>query len=92
MPFAEDFRPIYVEIIKPVVEQFGLTCVRADDLYGSKAIIEDIWKFINEAKIIIADLTGKNRRFFRFCVSGDNQPLHLERRFDYATDSTRTAR
>lgn len=64
MPFAERFRPIYNEIIKPVVEQFGLTCVRADDLYGSKAIIEDIWKLINEAKIIIADVTGKNPNVF----------------------------
>lgn len=64
MPFAEEFRPIYDEIVKPVVEQFGLNCVRADDLYGSKAIIEDIWKLINEAKIIIADVTGKNANVF----------------------------
>lgn len=64
MPFAEEFRPIYDEIIKPVVEQFGLMCVRADDLYGSKAIIEDIWKLINEAKVIIADVTRKNANVF----------------------------
>jgi len=64
MPFAEEFRPIYNEIIKPVVERFGLTCIRADDLYGSKAIIEDIWKLVNEAKIIIADVTGKNPNVF----------------------------
>lgn len=64
MPFAEDFRPIYNEIIKPVVEKFGLKCIRADDLYGSKAIIEDIWKLVNEAKIIIADVTGKNPNVF----------------------------
>jgi ATP-dependent protease La (LON) substrate-binding domain len=64
MPFAEMFRPIYDEIVKPVVEQFGLKCIRADDLYGSKAIIEDIWRLINEAKIIIADVTGKNPNVF----------------------------
>jgi hypothetical protein len=64
MPFAEEFRPIYNEIIKPVVERFGLTCIRADDLYGSKAIIEDIWRLVNEAKIIIADVTGKNPNVF----------------------------
>jgi hypothetical protein len=64
MPFAEEFRPIYNEIIKPVVERFGLTSIRADDLYGTKAIIEDIWKLINEAKIIIADATGKNPNVF----------------------------
>lgn len=64
MPFAEEFRPIYIEIIKPIVEGFGLTCIRADDLYGSKTIIEDVWKLINEAKIIIADVTGKNANVF----------------------------
>jgi len=31
-------------------------------------------------------------RLSRFCVSGDNQPFRLERRPDYATDPTRTAR
>lgn len=64
MPFSEGFRPIYTDIIKPVVEQFGITCVRADDLYGPKAIIEDIWKLINEAKVVIADVTGKNANVF----------------------------
>jgi hypothetical protein len=64
MPFKEEFRPIYSEIIKPVAEQFGLDCVRADDLYSTKAIMEDVWKLINEAKIIVADLTGKNPNVF----------------------------
>lgn len=64
MPFAEKFEPIYNEIVKPVVEQFGLTCVRADNLYRSKPIMEDIWKFLNEARIVIADVTGKNPNVF----------------------------
>ena len=64
MPFAERFDPIYSEIIKPVVEQFGLMCIRADNLYHSKPIMEDIWKFLNEARIVIADVTGKNPNVF----------------------------
>lgn len=64
MPFADKFDPIYSEIVKPVVEQFGLTCVRADNLYRSKPIMEDIWKFINEARIVIADVTGTNSNVF----------------------------
>jgi hypothetical protein len=47
-----------------VAEQFGLTCLRADDLYSSNVIMEDIWKLINEAKLIIADVTGKNANVF----------------------------
>lgn len=64
MPYAERFRPMYTEIIKPVVEQCGITCIRADDLYSPKAIMEDIWKLINEAKVVIADVTGKNPNVF----------------------------
>jgi ATP-dependent Lon protease, bacterial type len=64
MPFAEKFRPVYTEIIKPVVEQLGLKCIRADDIYGPKAIIEDIWRLVNEASIIIADVTEKNPNVF----------------------------
>jgi hypothetical protein len=57
-------RILLSEIVKPVVEQFGLTCVRADNLYYSKPIMEDIWKFLNEARIVIADVTGKNPNVF----------------------------
>jgi hypothetical protein len=64
MPFHERFRPIYDEVIKPVVKAGGLQCVRADDLYGAKPIVEDIWRSLNEARLVIADLSGKNPNVF----------------------------
>lgn len=60
MPFAEDLTRIYTSIIKPTVEATGLVCRRADDFKTNKAIIQDIWKEICEARIVIADLTDLN--------------------------------
>lgn len=63
-PFSEPFDAIYNDHVKPVVEGLNLRCNRADNIYDNRPIIEDIWKSINEAKIIIAELTGKNPNVF----------------------------
>lgn len=64
-PFSEPFNTIYTDHIKPAVESFNnMKCLRADNIYDNRPIIEDIWKNINEAKIIIAELTGRNPNVF----------------------------
>lgn len=60
MPFKDELNAVYNTIIKPTVESMGLVCHRADDYKTNKAIIQDIWKAICEAKIVIADLTNLN--------------------------------
>lgn len=62
MPFADELTEIYTTFIKPTVEssQFSLVCRRADDIKSNRAIVQDIWKSICEARIIIADITGLN--------------------------------
>lgn len=62
MPFTEPLTEIYQSLIKPTVEnpRFGLVCKRADDIKSNRAIIQDIWKSICEARIIIADMTNLN--------------------------------
>jgi hypothetical protein len=60
MPFKDELTEVYNTIIKPAVESMGLVCHRADDYKTNKAIIQDIWKAICEAKIVIADLTNLN--------------------------------
>ena len=64
MPFDEKFTPIYENIIKTVVESAGLECKRADEIFGIKPIIEDIWEYIQKARILIADLTRRNPNVF----------------------------
>lgn len=62
MPFRDELTEIYNTLVKPTIEQeqFGLVCKRADDIKSNRAIIQDIWKSICEARMIIADLTGLN--------------------------------
>jgi hypothetical protein len=62
MPFTDELTEIYNAFIKPTVElaEFNLVCRRADDIKSNKAIIQDIWKSICEARLVIADLSGLN--------------------------------
>jgi hypothetical protein len=64
MPFKTDLNPVYTDHIKKVLEALEMTCRRADDIFSNAPIIEDIWESINQARIIIADLTGKNPNVF----------------------------
>ncbi|MBA2858653.1 hypothetical protein HNP93_001354 [Methanococcus maripaludis] len=64
-PFSEPFNKICKDYIKPIVESFeNMRGIRADDIYNNEPIIEDIWKSINESRIIIAELTGRNPNVF----------------------------
>lgn len=64
-PFEESFNTIYRDHIKPSIEDIeNLNCLRADDIYDNRPIIEDIWQHINEARILISELTGRNANVF----------------------------
>jgi|CXWL01.1.fsa_nt_gi hypothetical protein len=60
MPFQKTFFQVFEDHILKVSKKFKLICEKADDIYSTKAIMDDIWKSINRAKIIIADLSEKN--------------------------------
>ena len=65
LPFDEPYNTIYSDHIKPSIESIdGLSCLRADDIYDNRPIIEDIWRCTNEARIIISELTGRNANVF----------------------------
>ena len=64
-PFHEPFNTIYTDHISPSVESIhGLRCLRADDIYDNRPIMEDIWRFTNEARLLVAELTGRNPNVF----------------------------
>jgi hypothetical protein len=64
-PFSEPYNTIFTDHIKPTIEKINnFLCIRADNIYDNKPIIEDIWKNINESLIIIAELTGRNPNVF----------------------------
>ncbi|HEX8391799.1 MAG TPA: hypothetical protein VF665_05500 [Longimicrobium sp.] len=60
MPFTDALTSVYEHGIKPAVEQMGMQCKRADELYTTQGILGDVWEAIQSAEIVIADLTGKN--------------------------------
>ena len=64
MQFTDAFDALYRDVIKPTCEKFGLTAVRADDIHKSGLIIDDIARSIEEASVIIADLTVDNPNVF----------------------------
>lgn len=59
-PFGQPFDEYYEKIYKPAIEQADLQAVRADEIYGTGAIIEDIFDQIVSAKMVICEATGKN--------------------------------
>jgi hypothetical protein len=61
MPFAEPLGGYYAAIYQPAIKKTGLTAVRADtDIFGTGKIIDQIWAGINRAKVLVAELTGRN--------------------------------
>lgn len=64
MPFDDELQAIYHDHIRLVVESKGLSCLRADEVVGTGPITRDIWEKTNRARVIIADLTGKNPNVF----------------------------
>jgi hypothetical protein len=66
MPYSpKKLTDIYERYVKqPIVDELGLKCVRADDLYRSTPIMRDVWVQINRARIIVAELTDKNANVF----------------------------
>lgn len=65
MPFSNDVaNSNYEHSIRPICEHFELEVRRADEIFSTNPIYEDIVKEIQDASIIIVDITGKNPNVF----------------------------
>lgn len=60
MEYKPPYIDIYDTLIKPTVESEGFRCLKANDIYSTEPVIEDIWANINKASLIIADITSNN--------------------------------
>jgi hypothetical protein len=61
MPFAAPQGGYYTTLYEPAIKKAGLTPVRADtDIFGTGKIIDQIWSGINKARVLVAELTGRN--------------------------------
>lgn len=60
MQFSEPYNELYTDVIKKITNEFGIEAIRADETYSAGLIIADIIKYIEESKIIIADISSAN--------------------------------
>lgn len=59
-PFSDPFNQIYADHIVGIVCSMGHTISRADQIFGTQPIIEDIWEQIYSCEYVLADVTGRN--------------------------------
>ena len=61
MPFADPIGGYYTTVYQPAIERAKLKPVRADaEIFGTGKIIDQIWKGIQAARVLVAELTGRN--------------------------------
>jgi hypothetical protein len=64
-PFGGTLGGYYDSIFRPAIEQAGLAAVRADaEIFGTGKIMDQIWRGIRAAKVLVAELTSKNPNVF----------------------------
>jgi hypothetical protein len=59
-PFGDPFDEYYEKIYKPAIAKADLQSVRGDEVYGTGAVIDDIFAQISAASVVLCDVTGKN--------------------------------
>jgi len=64
MPFRSKWSNyIYNELLKPIISEKGLTAQRADEMMG-RNVLQDIWKAIYAARLVIAEITEHNANVY----------------------------
>jgi len=64
MPFGGWLDDYYQSVYSPAIVAADLEPHRADDLFRPSTIVNDIWTYTKRAKVLLADLTGKNPNVF----------------------------
>jgi len=64
MPFGSWFDRYYQEIYVPAIREAGFEPIRADELFSTGSVMEQIWEQIEKAKLLLADVSGKNPNVF----------------------------
>lgn len=59
-PFGDPFDDYYAKIYKPAIEGANLEAERGDEVYGTGAIIDDIFNSIIDSVVVLCEVTGKN--------------------------------
>jgi hypothetical protein len=60
MQFSAPYNELYDSVIKPVCVDEKIDVIRVDEQYGPGLIIQDITRQINEASVVVAEITPSN--------------------------------
>jgi nucleoside 2-deoxyribosyltransferase len=64
-PFGGHVGTYYDAVFRPAIEKAGLTPVRRDsDLFATGKILDQAWRGIRNATVLVAELTSKNPNVF----------------------------
>lgn len=64
MPFGDWFDRYYQDIYVPAIRDAGFEPIRADEVFSTGSVVEQIWEQIKKAKVLLADLTDRNANVF----------------------------
>jgi len=65
MPFADPIGGYYKSIYETAITKAGLRPIRADDdIFATGKIIDQVWAGITAARVLVAELTGRNPNVF----------------------------
>ena len=64
MPFGSWYDRYYQDIYVPAIRDAGFEPVRADELFSTGSVVEQIWEQIEKSKVLLAELTDKNANVF----------------------------
>jgi len=64
MPFGEWFDRYYQEIYAPAIKEAGFEPVRADELFTTGSVVEQVWEQVQKSRVLLADLTDRNANVF----------------------------
>ena len=59
MPFTAEFHPVY-DAVKLACGRLRLDALRVDEIYGPTHIINDVFRVIEQSKLVVRDLSGRN--------------------------------
>ncbi len=64
MPFREGWSNDTFDVIQDIADMTKCKLIRGDNLFEPSVIVDDIWREINKAEIVIADITIHNANVF----------------------------
>lgn len=64
MPFGKWFDKYYQDIYIPAIKEAGFEPIRADELFTTGTVVEQIWEQIHKSTVLLADLSEKSANVF----------------------------